>query len=526
MRTAVVVASLGIALGCGKGGGESGNTPEADPSSVSESKAKGKETSPAIELINASFDDGKPGLHGWQTQLGAANDPAPGGNADTESRVTITEGSGRGGSAALELAGDAKTSRWMSVHQPIEVTEGQQVVLSFATRSDGLVRQGKQWLNSNATVSFYDASDERLNLEATFPFTGSRPWHTRTLATTPAPKGTARATVGFFSSLTGTMWVDDVTVQVRDVAAWSKDGAADAWDHLVERVSATYPFSPVAAKRAEWREGAAALRDKALAAGDRDAFAAVVIEALKPLNDVHVTVKVYGQQKGTVEPRQVDPSWNFDAVKAMVEETVLNDQGFGVARLKGGIGYVLISTWEKGRDPIDRVMKAMAQLSDVRAWIVDVRVNQGGAENMAALFASRFATKPVVFAKHRFRAGDGYDPWNERVLRPDADDPDTRKVVVLQSPLCMSSTEAFLAMMSALPTVTIVGLQSRGATRNPGPLYLTSDITVMSSRWEAALPDGTLIEYVGIAPDVVVDEPASAYAQADPTLDKALELLR
>ncbi len=71
-----------------------------------------------------------------------------------------------------------------------------------------------------------------------------------------------------------------------------------------------------------------------------------------------------------------------------------------------------------------------------------------------------------------------------------------------------------------------MGLPTRGASRNPGPIHVATGITVMSSRWEAALPDGTLIEGVGIAPDVLVDLPASAYANADPTLDKAIELLR
>ena len=40
------------------------------------------------------------------------------------------------------------------------------------------------------------------------------------------------------------------------------------------------------------------------------------------------------------------------------------------------------------------------------------------------------------------------------------------------------------------------------------------------------LPDGQTFEGKGIPPEVEVNEPVSAYAKADPTLEKALELLR
>lgn len=526
MRTLAVVAAIALAIGCGKGGNKSDDEPAPAPTGPSSGAKKPGPAGEVVALTNASFDSGEPGLHGWETSVGANNDPGPGGTRDTTSAAAIVAGTGRGGSAALELSGDARTSQWLMVGQSMKVEPGQQLLVSFATRADGLVQEGKQFRNAHALVSFYDASDQRLQMDATMPVAGSTPWRDSTLATSPAPAKAVRAHIGFFLSMSGTMWVDDVSVRVRDLAPWSRDNAAEAWDHLVERVSATYPFNPVGSARRKWAEAASALRDRAVAAADRDAFAEVVVEALRPLDDPHVNVKVYGQLKETVGPQDVDPNWNFGAVKARAIETVLNDPPFGVARLQGDIGYVLIGSWGKGRDPIERVLEAMATLSDVEGWIIDVRVNQGGDDRWARLIASRFATEPVVFDKHRFRAGDGYGPWEERLLYPDAEPADTRKVVVLQGPLCMSSNEGFIATMRVLPNVTTVGLTSRGATRNPGPLFLSEDVIVMSSRWEAALPDGSLIEDAGIPPGVVVDRPPGAYAQADPTLDVALGLLK
>ncbi len=51
-------------------------------------------------------------------------------------------------------------------------------------------------------------------------------------------------------------------------------------------------------------------------------------------------------------------------------------------------------------------------------------------------------------------------------------------------------------------------------------------VAVMFSRWVDLLPDGQTFEGKGIPPDVLVDEPPSAYTDRDPTLDKALEILR
>ncbi len=84
------------------------------------------------------------------------------------------------------------------------------------------------------------------------------------------------------------------------------------------------------------------------------------------------------------------------------------------------------------------------------------------------------------------------------------------------------ATEGFLLMMRARPQVRIVGEPSRGASGNPGPFELLPGVTVFASRWRTLTPDGKLLERVGVEPHVRVDVPADA----DPVLDRALELLR
>jgi C-terminal processing protease CtpA/Prc len=99
-------------------------------------------------------------------------------------------------------------------------------------------------------------------------------------------------------------------------------------------------------------------------------------------------------------------------------------------------------------------------------------------------------------------------------------------VAVLAGPGCISSTEGFLLMCKALPRVTVVGQPSRGASGNPGPFEVLPGLTVWSSRWQALDTAGACIEGVGVPPDVVVEPAPRGAKDADPVLDRAVELLR
>ena len=100
-------------------------------------------------------------------------------------------------------------------------------------------------------------------------------------------------------------------------------------------------------------------------------------------------------------------------------------------------------------------------------------------------------------------------------------------MVCLIGPGAVSSGEGFVKMMKCLPQVTTVGLPTRGASGNPKPFELPdAGVTIWFSRWVDLLPNGETFEGRGISPEVKVDEPAEAYAQGDPTLDKGLEILR
>jgi hypothetical protein len=89
------------------------------------------------------------------------------------------------------------------------------------------------------------------------------------------------------------------------------------------------------------------------------------------------------------------------------------------------------------------------------------------------------------------------------------------------------SARGFVQMLKCLPHVTTVGARTRGTSGNPKTFPLPGmTVTVWYSRWVDLMPDGTPIEGAGIAPDIAVDAPQSAYKEKDPTWEKAIQELR
>jgi C-terminal processing protease CtpA/Prc len=68
----------------------------------------------------------------------------------------------------------------------------------------------------------------------------------------------------------------------------------------------------------------------------------------------------------------------------------------------------------------------------------------------------------------------------------------------------VSSGEGMAKMLRTRPNTRFVGQPTRGASGYPQPVPLPNGVEVWFSRWQDALPDGTLTEGRGVPPDVVV----------------------
>ena len=200
----------------------------------------------------------------------------------------------------------------------------------------------------------------------------------------------------------------------------------------------------------------------------------------------------------------------------------------GTTRADGFGAFVMNRQGSADRDAVQQAVQFIRSHRDVPGFLVDLRESAGGDERLALRIASEFCGKDVVYAKSRYRSGPAHDdfgPVYDREMKA-TKDAYTRPVVCLIGPRAVSSGEAFVQMMKCLPHVTTVGSRTRGSSGNPKPFELPGlNVSVWYSRWLDMMPDGSVIEDKGIAPDVVVDVPASAYRDKDSTWEKAIEFV-
>ncbi len=260
-------------------------------------------------------------------------------------------------------------------------------------------------------------------------------------------------------------------------------------------------------------------------AADAASFAKVVAEILAPAEDTHVTIEVEGQSRRIV-PHVVKPVFNF--ALPTLEKVITAWKVRTKCLITGtfeGYAYIMITHWERARcgDLAADFADALADAKSARALILDMRGNGGGDEMLARAVAGRFVKTPTLYAKHVsvIAAAPGtFGPVQERVLEPIAGGWE-KPVVTLMGPVNMSSNEAFLLMMRAAGS-KLIGQRSGGSSGNPQPHKLGNGVTVYLPSWKAMLPDGTVFEGVGIAPDVEVATVPADFETSDPVLKAAV----
>jgi hypothetical protein len=481
------------------------------------------------DLANAGFEaawvQGEP-PPGWTSSHGAGRE------GGSPSRVDCAQGAAVEGRSALKLSGDASVGSWQFVAQTLDASPGERWTLRVAVKSDDVRREGQQFGNSYVRMSYLDAGGERLSSAITPMITGTHDWGDLVLEAV-VPERAASAEIALFLSMSGALWIDDLRLTASPTAPFDeKDVRAAAFDALAGHLLRTYPFFDHAGKP---KPGPLFKKHRAKAIGARDVagFAAELKKMLDELDDLHVRMRVEGEAVSTGPRGNPHPTnWNFDAVAEHFAETLSVGDTHVVARLKEGLGYVRLTSLGAEWDELKRADAAMDRLDDARGWILDVRPNGGGGEDKGQFFAARFVAESTEYARHVFRdafAPDdftAFGPKGSRWLEPrEGRAADTRPVVVLMGPFCVSSTEGLLLMMDAIPTATLVGKPSRGASANPATYVVVPGLEVVASRWRSLTLEGACIEGVGVQPDVLVDERPSKYLKADPTFERAVALL-
>ncbi|MGO9463721.1 MAG: sigma-70 family RNA polymerase sigma factor [Isosphaeraceae bacterium] len=309
-----------------------------------------------------------------------------------------------------------------------------------------------------------------------------------------------------------------------------RDVLAEAFDALWNDMDLHYSYFEL--KKIDWPALKRKYRSRAVAADTLPAFVSIVGQMLGELDDDHVW---FTEPDGATITRTRKP-WRYNgnarATESAIENRVPHGKGFAQVGFTRPEGFGVIRVIRQSQADADAVRAVVAFIrlhSSAPGFILDLRLANGGSEPLAQQIAREFCARDTVYAKSKYRNGPtpaDFGPAYERILKA-TERPFTKPVVCILGPGCVSSGEGFAKMMKCLPNVTTVGLPTRGSSGNPKPFTLPGvAVTVVYSRWVDMLPDGTPIEGRGVRPDVIVDEPESAYQETDPTWDRAVELLR
>jgi len=204
-------------------------------------------------------------------------------------------------------------------------------------------------------------------------------------------------------------------------------------------------------------------------------------------------------------------------------------------------GYLRISSFSHysetpgfaaGLTALESALDEIFSDPDLKALVIDVRINFGGEDPYGLAIASRLATHPYIAYTKVARADpidrNKWTPGDPSEVRPSARPSFHGPVVELTGPLTISAGETFTqALMRRTPHVVRIGENTQG---------VFSDVLgrTLPNGWEFGLPNeifrtaqGTTFDGQGIPPDIIVpvfsDDDVSA--GRDPGMARALETL-
>ncbi|MGO9059135.1 MAG: S41 family peptidase [Candidatus Binataceae bacterium] len=146
--------------------------------------------------------------------------------------------------------------------------------------------------------------------------------------------------------------------------------------------------------------------------------------------------------------------------------------------------------------------EAMADLSEHKVLIVDVRLNAGGFDRAGMLLCERLIDRPHTVYRKKARWLQTFTDPQPLTLTPSRGPRFLKPVFLLTSSFTQSAGEVFALAMSAIPAVTILGEPTQGILSDNLFHRLPSGWEVSLSNEVYETLDGQCYEAKGVPPDV------------------------
>jgi hypothetical protein len=201
--------------------------------------------------------------------------------------------------------------------------------------------------------------------------------------------------------------------------------------------------------------------------------------------------------------------------------------------LPDNVGYIRISTFGTATGD-SNISWILAYLATCNGLIVDVRNNGGGDMSNAETWARHFITEPITAAYMIHKTGPGHNDFSEPyaiTFEPPSTSGQAiwrKPVVVLANRSTYSAANYFVAVMHALPNVTVAGATTGGGSGMPITMEIPCGWSVRMSSVSVLDSEHRVTER-GIEPDegcaVDLDETAALEGR-DTMVDFAVGLLK
>ncbi len=204
----------------------------------------------------------------------------------------------------------------------------------------------------------------------------------------------------------------------------------------------------------------------------------------------------------------------------------------GYLRILSFQGFSAAGDFASGLAELEKALDTIFSDPSLKALVIDVRINSGGADPLGLTIASRLTTDEYLAYTKAARADpvdrNKWTPGDPSVVKPSARPGFRGPVVELIGPSTRSAGETFTqALMGRSPHVTRIGENTQG-------LFSDTLDRNLPNGWEFGLPnevfftpDGRAFDVSGIPPDIIVPVFADddIAAGRDPAMAKALEIL-
>jgi len=208
------------------------------------------------------------------------------------------------------------------------------------------------------------------------------------------------------------------------------------------------------------------------------------------------------------------------------------DTATGYLRILSFEGYSATGEFESDLAELENALDTIFSDPNLKALVIDVRINSGGADPLGLAIASRLATHEYLAYNKVARADpvdrNNWTPGDPSIVKPSTRPHFLGPVVELTGPSTVSAGETFTqALMGRTPHITRIGENTQGVFSDVFGRRLPNGWRFGLPNEVFLTPEGKAFDGPGIPPDIEIPlfSASDLATGKDPAMAKAIQVL-